>query len=130
MAIEESLNDNRIQVRRALEVTIHVGLAVLLVSACLLILRPFLPLVAWGIVIAIAVYPAYRKLRRLVGDRGTLAAVLCSLLFLAILIVPVALLTETMIEGIATLSAHIKDGTLSIPPPPASVESWPLIGNR
>jgi predicted PurR-regulated permease PerM len=128
MAIEESLNDNRIQVRRALEVSIHVGLAVLLVSACLLILRPFLPLVAWGIVIAIAVYPAYRKLRRLVGDRGTLAAVLCSLFFLAILIVPVALLTETMIEGIATLSTHIKDGTLSIPPPPASVESWPLIG--
>ena len=128
MAIEESLNDNRIQVRRALEVSIHVGLAVLLTAACLLILRPFLPLVAWGIVIAIAIYPAYRKLRGLVGGRGTLAAVLCSLFFLAILIVPVALLTETMIEGIATLSAHIKDGTLSIPPPPASVGSWPLIG--
>ncbi|HMD19157.1 MAG TPA: AI-2E family transporter [Alloacidobacterium sp.] len=128
MATEYPPIDNKIQVRRALEVTIHVGLALLLVSACLLILRPFLPLVVWGIVIAIAIYPAYRKLRRLLGDRGTLAAVLCSLFFLAILIVPVALLTETMIEGIATLSTHIKDGTLSIPPPPASVGSWPLIG--
>ncbi len=128
MAIEESLNDNRIRVRRALEVTIHVGLALLLTAACLLILRPFLPLVAWGIVIAIAVYPAYRKLRSLLGGRGTLAAVLFALIFLAILIVPVALLTETMIEGIGTLSAHIKDGTLSIPPPPANVGSWPLIG--
>src|SRR3984957_10109710 len=106
---------NKEHIRRALDVSIHVGLVVLLTIACLLILRPFLPLVAWGIVIAIAVYPAYRKLRRLVGDRGTLAAVLCSLFFLAIMNVPVALLTETMIEGIGTLSTHIKDGTLSIP---------------
>lgn len=47
--------------RRALEVAIHVGLVILLTTACLMILRPFLPLIAWGIVIAIAVYPAYRS---------------------------------------------------------------------
>lgn len=128
MATEEFPSDNKRQVRRALEVSIHVGLVVLLAAACLLILRPFLPLVAWGIVIAIAIYPAYRKLRSLLGGRGTLAAILCSLLFLAVLIVPVVLLTETMIEGIGTLNAHIKNGTLSIPPPPASVGNWPLIG--
>jgi predicted PurR-regulated permease PerM len=50
---------NKEHIRRALDVSIHVGLVVLLTIACLMILRPFLPLVAWGIVIAIAVYPAY-----------------------------------------------------------------------
>lgn len=115
-------------VRRALEVSIHVGLLVLLTAACLLILRPFIPLVAWGIIIAIAVYPAYRKLERLLGGRGTLAAILCTLIFLAILIVPVALLTDTMVGGIRTLSTHIREGSLSIPPPPASVGTWPLVG--
>jgi len=119
---------NKEYVRRAIEVSIHVGLLVLLVTACLFILRPFLALVAWGIVIAIAVYPAYRKLRALLGDRGTMAAVLCTLLFLAILIVPVALLTETMIEGIQTLTTNVKNGTLSVPAPPASIGTWPLIG--
>ena len=69
MATEYSPNDNQIQVRRALEVTIHVGLTLLLAAACLLILLPFLPLVVWGIVIAIAVFPAYRKLRNLLGGR-------------------------------------------------------------
>lgn len=117
-------------VRRALEVSIHVGLLVLLTTACLLILRPFIPLVVWGIIIAIAVYPAYKKLRSWLGGRGTLAAVLCTLIFLGILIIPVALLTETMVEGIHTLTVHIREGSFSIPPPPASVGTWPLVGPK
>jgi predicted PurR-regulated permease PerM len=114
--------------RRALEVFIHVGLVVLLATACLLILRPFLPLIAWGIIIAIATYPAYKKLRSLLGGRGKLAAVLCALLFLSILIVPVALLAQTMIGGIQKLSTDIRQGTVGIPPPPDRVATWPIVG--
>ena len=125
MAIAAPTKDH---IQRAIEVAIHLGLLALLATACLLILKPFIPLVAWGIIIAIAVYPAYRKLQSLLGGRGTLAAVLGTLLFLAVLIVPVALLTETMIDGVQTLTAHIKDGSLSIPPPPANVSTWPLVG--
>jgi predicted PurR-regulated permease PerM len=119
---------NKDYIRRALEVSIHVGLVALLTAACLIILLPFLPLVAWGIIIAIAVFPAYRRLRSMVGERGKLAATLFTLLFLAILIVPIALLADTMVEGFQTLTVHIKDGTFAIPPPPANVGTWPLIG--
>ena len=119
---------NKDYIRRALEVSIHVGLVGLLTAACLMILLPFLPLVAWGIIIAIAVFPAYRRLRSLVGGRGKLAAILFTLLFLAILIVPIALLADTMVEGFQTLTVHIKDGTFAVPPPPANVGTWPLIG--
>ena len=115
-------------IRRAIEAAIHIGLLALLSTACLLILRPFLPLVAWGIIVAIAVFPAYRKFKSLLGGRGTLAAVLGTSIFLAVLIVPVALLTQTTIDGVQNLVAHIKDGTLSVPPPPASVATWPLVG--
>lgn len=126
MAIEQSLNKD--YVRRALDVSIHVGLLVLLTAACLLILRPFIPLVIWGIIIAIAVYPAYRKVRSWLGGHGTWAAVLCTLIFLGILIIPVALLAGTLIDGVRTLSTHVREGNFSIPPPPASVRTWPLVG--
>ena len=119
---------NKEYTRRAIEVSIHVGLIILLTVACLMILRPFLPLLAWGIIIAIAVFPAYRRLQSIVGGRGNLAAILFTLLFLAILIVPIVLLAETMVEGVQTLTGHIKEGSFGIPPPPASVGTWPLVG--
>jgi predicted PurR-regulated permease PerM len=115
-------------VSRALEASIHIGLTVLLATACLLILLPFIPLITWGIIIAVAAYPTFKKLQAALGGRGALAAIVFTLVLLAILILPVVLLTQSMIEGIQTLTAHFKDGTAIIPPPPASIESWPLIG--
>jgi predicted PurR-regulated permease PerM len=116
------------QVNRALEASIHIGLTVLLVAACLMILLPFVPLIVWGIVIAVAVYPTFRKLQALLGGRGGLTALLFTLVFLAVLIIPAVLLAQSLIEGVQTLAAHLNDGTLTIPPPPDSVATWPIIG--
>jgi predicted PurR-regulated permease PerM len=115
-------------VSRALEVSIHVGLLILLAAACLMILRPFVPLIIWGIIVAIAIYPGYRKLESILGGRGRLAAVLCTVLLLAVLILPAVLLTRTLVEGLQNLSTRLKDGSLIIPPPPPGIETWPIIG--
>jgi predicted PurR-regulated permease PerM len=113
---------------RAVEVAMHVGLAILLVMACFLILRPFILAITWGIVVAIAVYPGYQKLEGYLGGRGSLAAVLCTVVLLAMLIVPVALMAGTLIRGIQTLAARLHEGSLVLPPPPPSVATWPIIG--
>jgi predicted PurR-regulated permease PerM len=115
---------------RALEVSIHVGLLIVLVGTCLFILYPFLPLILWGIIIAIAVYPGYKKVQALLGGRGRLAAVVCTSFLFALLIVPVVLLTGSLVEGIHGLSAHFKEGTAIIPPPPAHVANLPIVGAR
>jgi len=115
-------------VRRALEVSIHVGLLILLAAASLLILRPFLPLIAWGMIIAIATYPGYVRVAALLGGRDRLAAVVCTFLLLAVLIIPVVLMTGTVVDGLQSLAARIKEGASIIPPPPPRIETWPLIG--
>jgi predicted PurR-regulated permease PerM len=115
-------------VSRALEISIHVGLLILLTVACLLILRPFVPLVLWGIIIAIATYPGYRKLQSFLGGRSGVAAIICDILLLAILIVPVVLLTGSFVDGIQSLVARLKDGSPIIPPPPARIGTWPIVG--
>ena len=114
--------------RRALEVSIHLGLTVLLVGACLLILRPFLPLIVWGVIIAISVYPGFGKVEKALRGRGGLAAVVCTVLMLAVLTVPVVLLTGTLVEGVQTLTARLKENTLTIPPPPPNIDTWFIIG--
>jgi predicted PurR-regulated permease PerM len=124
----EQLVDNRDYVNRGVEVSTHIGLVILLVAACFLILRPFLSLITWGIIIAISVYPSYRKLQQALRDRGVLSSVVITILLLAFLVIPVVLLAGTLVGGIQTLAAHLKAGTPVIPPPPASIETWPVIG--
>ncbi len=119
---------DKTQLNLALEASIHIGLAILLSTACLLILLPFIPVLTWGIVIAVAVYPGFQKLQLVLGGRGALTSVLLTVLVLTFLIIPVVLLAETLVQGAQTLTAHFKEGTLLIPPPPAGVETWPIIG--
>jgi predicted PurR-regulated permease PerM len=114
----ERLSKNNFQVNQALEVSIQIGLAALLVVGCLLILRPFIPLIMWGIIIAIASYPTFQKLQRVLRGRGGLAAVVWTLLLLAVLILPIFLLGQSLVEGIRPLAIRLKDGTLTVPPPP------------
>jgi predicted PurR-regulated permease PerM len=116
------------QINRALEAAIHIGLAFLLAAACYLILRPFIPMVTWGIIIAVAAYPGFRKLEKLLKGRGVAAAALLSAILLAIVIVPAVLLGSSLLSGIQAVSEQIKAGRAIIPPPPSEVQGWPLIG--
>ena len=119
---------DRTRINLALEASIHIGLAILLATACLLILRPFVPLLTWGIIIAVSAYPSFRQLQAKLGGRGVLTAGIFTLVLLALLLVPVMLLAGTLVQGVQSLAADFKDGTLLIPSPPASVENWPIIG--
>ena len=56
----EKIADTKKYLVRAVEASIHIGLVVLLLGACLVILRPFLPLIAWGVIVSISAYPESR----------------------------------------------------------------------
>lgn len=127
MTVQQSAHD-KAQVSIALEAAIYIGLALILAMACLQILRPFIPLLAWGVIIAVATYPGFRNLQNVLGGRETLAAAVCTLILLAVLSVPTILLAKGMVDAIQSVAAHVKEGTAIVPPPPATIESWPVIG--
>jgi len=115
-------------VSRAFDVSINVGLFILLAATCFFILRPFLPLILWGIIIAIAAHPGYRRVKKLLGGRRTLAAVVSTVFLFALLILPVILLTGSLVDGIQSLVGRLKEGTPIIPPPPPRIATWPIVG--
>jgi len=115
-------------VARALEVTIHVGLVVLLLFWCFRIAQPFIQIFVWGIIIAIAIFPGYRWLDSALGGRKKLAAILVTLLLLIILIVPSLMFAGSLVETAQRLSVGFSKGSLNIPAPPESIKSWPAIG--
>jgi predicted PurR-regulated permease PerM len=114
--------------RATLETTIRIGLVLLLLVWCFQIVRPFLTPILWGLIIAIAAGPAYRRAAALLGGRHKLAAVLFVLLGLAIFIAPMVSISGTLIDSIDGVAAAFRSGELKIPPPPPQIHEWPLIG--
>lgn len=109
---------------------VRLALAFLLIYWCFLILRPFIHLVVWGAIIAVAIYPLHLKLAARLGGRQRTSATLLTLLALAILITPTVMLTESLVSSARGLAADIDSGTLAVPPPSETVQDWPLVGER
>ena len=122
--------EDRAFLRRALESSIRIGLVLFLVVWCFQIARPFLPPIVWGIILAIATQPIYAALCRVMGERSSLAAATLVVGALLVLIVPSVLLTTNVVESATELAEKIKAGTLEVPPPPAGVADWPIVGDR
>jgi predicted PurR-regulated permease PerM len=120
-------NDNTLTAR-TLETTLRIAALLLLVIWCLQILEPFLLPIVWGGIIALALHPAFVQLAKRLGGRDLLAGVTVALLLVLLLVVPMLLLGETLVESSLELGRKVRDGTLALPPPPESVSGWPLIG--
>lgn len=117
-------------IRNALEATIRIGILVVLILWCFDIVKPFITIVLWGVIIAIAIAPGYESLQQKMGGRRGLAAVALTVFMLLVIIVPASLFTETIIDGARQTADVMRTGQLVIPPPPESVSGWPLIGKK
>ena len=125
--LNQSSND-KLYVRRALEASVHIGLVALVIFWCFKIGRPFLEIIVWGIIIAVAIHPIYNRLKSALGGRDRLAATLITIFALIFLLVPTILLSDSLIDTAREVAAQLEDGTLKVPPPSESVKSWPVIG--
>jgi predicted PurR-regulated permease PerM len=128
MASASQIIHDKARMSNILDASINIGLTALLVISCLIIVKPFVPLLVWGMIIAIASYPRFEKLKNRLGGRGGWSAAIWTLLLLLILILPIFLFARGVVESGQVLIARIHNGTLSVPPPPAGIEAWPLIG--
>jgi len=123
------MNDNNFT-RNAIEAAVRLGLLLLLATWCFKIITPFIVPVMWGVIIAVAIYPLYIKLKSAMGDRNKLAATVYTLVTLALLITPTVLISNSVIDTSSIITERYEAGTLDIPPPNDSVKEWPLIGEK
>jgi predicted PurR-regulated permease PerM len=122
--------DKQTSTKDPIDTAIRIGLIGLLTVWCLYIAAPFVAPVIWGIIIAIGSYPVFRWLKGKLGLSNGLTATLYTLALLFILITPTLILSGSLIDNAQELSQTMKEGTLTIPPPPESVAGWPLIGEK
>ena len=66
-------------IRRSVEAAIQIGLLFILATYTIQIVAPFITPVLWGVIISVALYPAYLGLTVLLGGRERLAAALVTI---------------------------------------------------
>jgi predicted PurR-regulated permease PerM len=128
METEKSPSGNDSYVARSLDVTIKIGLVLCLVVWCAMILKPFLMIALWSVILAVTIYPLFQWLRKLLGNRGILASVLVTLFLLALILVPVILLGGSLYQAVTYVKDTLAAGGSLIPPPPESLKEWPGVG--
>jgi predicted PurR-regulated permease PerM len=115
---------------QAIEIAIRLGVIFLIMAWCLQIITPFIGLVVWGAIIAVAIYSPFLKLVEKLGGRKKLAITIIAVGSIAAVLIPVYFLSTSMMESASTIGEQIDAGTLKIAPPDESVREWPLIGEK
>jgi predicted PurR-regulated permease PerM len=95
-----------------------------------LLLQPFLSIIIWSVIFAVALYPVFDWLAgKLGGYRGLVAAAI-TIFSLIVIFGPVTWLGVSLGDNLRTLYARLTDGSLTIPPPYEGVKTWPLVGQN
>lgn len=95
-----------------------------------ILIRPFLTILIWSTIIAVALYPIFEWLSVKFFGHRALAATVITLCSLVVMLGPATWLGLSLADSVQMLSARLSDGTIAIPAPPETVKAWPVIGNN
>jgi predicted PurR-regulated permease PerM len=113
-----------------LEVLVRAGLILALALLCYQVFAPFLTLMVWALILAVALYPLHQVMANRMGGKQGVAATILVLLGVALLMVPTAVLMNSLGDSVRQLIVDVQENTLAIPAPPEAVATWPVVGER
>ena len=113
-----------------LDVLIRAGLILALALLCYRIFSPFLVLMVWALILAITLYPLHRGLAARLGGRKGWAATLITVLGVALIVAPTAVLLNSLGDSVHRVMYEVQQNTLQIPPPSPGVAEWPVVGTK
>jgi predicted PurR-regulated permease PerM len=112
-----------------LEQYAQIAAIALLVTGCVLVLRPFLAAMLFAAVLCLSTWPAYEWIRTKLGGRSSLAAALFCLAILLVIAAPVALTAQSLIMHSSQMIDWVR-GVLDQGPfeLPEFIRNVPLLG--
>src|SRR5262245_40547459 len=115
---------------RLLDVLIRAGLIGVLAALCYVVFAPFLTLMVWAIILAVALYPLHRSVARRIDGKQGLAATFLVISGIVLLVVPTAVLMNSFGSSVHDFVRAAQHNTLNIPAPRESVREWPIVGRK
>jgi len=114
----------------AFEIIIKTALLAVILYYAFSIVKPFIVLVLWGIIIAVTLSPVIDKMNHIVKAKRTLIIIAFTVLLVAVLLVPTYMLSDSVISSSQDLVHNLKEGTLVFPSPTENVKDWPIVGEK
>jgi predicted PurR-regulated permease PerM len=111
-----------------IQLVIRLGLLAVLIFWTLVLIRPFVPILAWSVVLAVALNPVFERLAKILGGRPKLAATILTVISLAIVIGPATWIGLGAVEGTKDIAEQLTAREVLVPSPPQAIKSWPLVG--
>lgn len=102
----------------------------LIVIVCWWAFLPFLPILLWALVLAIALYPIKLGIEHKLGLRSSRAATLVAVIGVLVLGTPTAMVGNSFASKTLETVDSYRNGTLVVPMPTDNVKEWPLVGEK
>lgn len=112
------------------DVLIRVSLIAFVVVICVRVFAPFMGLVLWALILAVALYPLNQRLANRFSGRQGRAAALLVVAGLLLIGVPSAMLGSSFANHIHNTYTAIENNTIEFKQPDPAVAEWPVVGKK
>jgi len=100
---------------------VRIGIIGLFAYWSLQLVAPFALIVIWSAILAVALFPMFTGLSRLLGDRPKLSATIIVIACLVLIIAPLALVAVNFADAILALVAQLKSDNFTLPAAPEAI---------
>ena len=121
------MNLSTFSFEKIVDTIIRLGVLAVLLMWCFDILKPFVLILVWAVVIAIAIYPVHVFFEKIFRGRKILAVIVLTLVMLSFIIIPSGLIIYSLYEGVNHFRDAFNNGEHLIPPPGGTTANWPVI---
>jgi predicted PurR-regulated permease PerM len=126
------MDDKKIEtgfwIKRSVDIAIRIALLFLLLYWCYGIIKPFIDIMLWSVIFAVAQYPLYSWFRKKLKMKKSLAASVVVALMLLMIVIPGLLFAKSLYEGVAILREQYENAASLIPMASEKLSGIPVVG--
>jgi predicted PurR-regulated permease PerM len=128
--MQPSENQPAVTASELLDLLIRLALIITLAVICYKIFSPFVTLIVWAAILAIAIYPLHQRLAGYFNNRQGLSSTAIVLAVVLLAGVPTTMLGVSVAEQFTDWRNAIENNTFSVPEPKPGIEKLPVVGKK
>lgn len=130
MALPEDPQKQRVLVNLFTDAVLRIGLIAVIVFLCMQVFAPFVGIMLWALILAVALYPIHIKLAKKLKNKQGLTATTIVCIGLLIIGLPTLTMGNAFADHLHQIFNNFQQGELTISTPKESVAKWPIIGDK